>query len=254
MKAELEKLARNGYREIVLVGINLSCYGQGEGFDLADAVELTCAVEGIERVRLGSLEPEKMSPELIKRLAAQKKFCPQFHLSLQSGCDKTLKAMNRHYTSDEYAKIVETLRGAFSDSAITTDIMVGFAGETEEDFQSSLQFVKSIGFARVHVFPYSQRKGTAAADAPDQVSSAEKERRAKLMGDAVEQARHDFLMTQLGLTQEVLFERLRGGALEGYTKNYTSVRVLSDNASLCGQVRSVRLEEVIGESCLGVLC
>lgn len=254
LKTEIESLAANGYREIVLVGINLSCYGQGEGFDLADAVELTCSVEGIERVRLGSLEPEKMDDELIKRLAVQKKFCPQFHLSLQSGCDNTLKAMNRHYTSREYAEIVSRLRSVFDNASITTDVMVGFAGETEEDFNSSLEFVRSIGFARVHVFPYSVRKGTVAASAENQVKPAEKERRAKIMGEAVEESKRRFLLSQEGLVQEVLFERLRSGFLEGYTKNYTSVRVASEVESLCGTVRSVRLTEAKKEFCFGELC
>ena len=251
LKAEIEVLASRGYREVVLVGINLSAYGQGEDFDLADAVEAACAVEGIARVRLGSLEPEQMTEPLIARLAAQPKFCPQFHLSLQSGCDRTLKAMNRHYDSAEYMAIVDRLRAAFDNASVTTDVMVGFAGETEEDFQASLNFVKSVGFAKVHVFPYSQRKGTRAADAPDQVEPAEKERRAKVMGDLVEQSRRDFLTSQVGLTEEVLFERLRRGCLECYTKNYTPVRVISDDSSLCGEVRQVRLVEVGKDCCMG---
>ena len=251
LKAEIEVLASRGYREVVLVGINLSAYGQGEDFDLADAVEAACAVEGIARVRLGSLEPEQMTEPLIARLAAQPKFCPQFHLSLQSGCNRTLKAMNRHYDSAEYMAIVDRLRAAFDNASVTTDVMVGFAGETGEDFQASLNFVKSVGFAKVHVFPYSQRKGTRAADAPDQVEPAEKERRAKVMGDLVEQSRRDFLTSQVGLTEEVLFERLRRGCLEGYTKNYTPVRVISNDSSLCGEVRQVRLVEVGKDCCMG---
>ena len=253
LKKEIEGLAANGYREVVLVGINLSAYGQGEDFDLADAVEAACAVEGIDRVRLGSLEPEQMTEPLVKRLAAQEKFCPQFHLSLQSGCDKTLKDMNRHYDSAEYAAIVDRLRAAFDNAAMTTDVMVGFAGETEEDFNASLDFVRDIGFAKVHVFPYSQRKGTKAADAPDQVSPAEKDRRAKIMGDMVEQRRREFLQTQIGREEEVLFERLRHGYLEGYTKNYTPVHVISDDASLCGTIRMVRLTELGDDCCMGVL-
>ena len=170
LKAELIQVAANGYREVVLVGINLSAYGLDEDFDLADAVECACSVDGIDRVRLGSIEPERMDKEMIARLAAQPKFCPQFHLSLQSGCDNTLKAMNRHYNCSEYAEIVTNLRNAFENSSMTTDVMVGFAGETEEDFNASLNFVKSIGFAKVHIFPYSRRKGTCllyTSDAAD---------------------------------------------------------------------------------------
>ena len=253
LKSALENVALSGYREVVLVGINLSAYGLGEDFNLADAVETACGVEGIERVRLGSIEPEQMDDELISRLAAQKKLCPQFHLSLQSGCDKTLKTMNRHYDTSEYAEIVKNLRAAFPNSSMTTDVMVGFAGESEEDFKASMAFVKEIGFAKVHVFPYSLRKGTRAESLPDHVSPAEKERRAKLMGELVEKSRQEFLRSQVGLTEEVLFERLRHGYLEGYTKNYTPVHIASDDSSLCGEVRQVKLTAAKDDWCEGEL-
>ena len=207
----------------MLVGINLSAYGQDEGLNLADAVECVCAQEGIERVRLGSVEPEQMDEPMIKRLAAQPKFCPQFHLSLQSGCDNTLKAMNRHYDTAEYSKIVSNIRKTFDNSSITTDVMVGFAGETEDDFKDSMNFVKQTGFAKVHVFPYSRRKGTVADKAPNQIAPNIKEQRAKEMGELVAESRAEFLKTQVGLTESVLIERLRHGYLEGYTKNYTPV-------------------------------
>ncbi len=253
LKREIGQVAASGYREVVLVGINLSAYGQGEDFDLADAVEAACAVEGIARVRLGSIEPEQMDEALIARLAAQPKLCPQFHLSLQSGCDKTLRAMNRHYDTAEYAQIVHNLRRAFSNASMTTDVMVGFAGEREEDFQASMNFVEQIGFAKVHVFPYSVRKGTRAEHMPDQVSPAEKERRAHRMGELTDRCRRAFLQTQVGLTEEVLFERKRHGYWEGYTKNYTPVHVASDDASLCGEIRPVRLTGVGDDWCDGVL-
>ena len=253
LKAELQTVAANGYREVVLVGINLSAYGQGEDFDLADAVEAACAVEGIERVRLGSLEPEQMDAPLIARLSKQEKFCPQFHLSLQSGCDKTLKAMNRHYDTAEYRRIADNLRAAFDNAAMTTDVMVGFAGESEEDFAASLAFVKSIGFSKVHVFPYSVRKGTRAEKMPDHVSPAEKDKRAKRMGDLVEQSRREFLQSQVGRMEEVLFERLRHGYLEGYTKNYTPVHVNSTDNTLCGEIRPVRLTAAGEDWCEGEL-
>ncbi len=253
LKTELEAISARGYKEIVLVGINLSAYGQGEDFCLADAVECACNIHGIERVRLGSIEPEQMDAELISRLAAQPKFCPQFHLSLQSGCDKTLKAMNRHYNSADYMEIVDNLRAAFDNPSFTTDVMVGFAGESEEDFNASVSFVERVGFAKVHVFPYSQRKGTVAADAPNQVSPAEKDKRAALMGKLVEKSREKFLESQVGLTEEVLFERLRNGVLEGYTKNYTPVRVVCDNAELCGKIYRVRLTKAHKDHCEGAL-
>lgn len=253
LKAEIESLAAGGYREIVLVGINLSAYGLGEDYDLSDAVAVACSVEGIERVRLGSLEPELMTDEMTKKLAAEEKFCPQFHLSLQSGCDNTLKAMNRHYTSSEYMDIVVRLRNTFDNASITTDVMVGFPGETEEDFESSRRFVEQVGFARAHVFPYSQRKGTKAADAPDQINPAEKERRAALMSETAAGTQKAFQESQLSMVQEVLFERLRHGYLEGYTKNYTSVRVMTDDSSLSGQIKKVKLISAGKDYCVGEL-
>ena len=251
LKAEVQRIANNGYKEVVLVGINLSAYGQDEGFNLADAVDCVCAQEGIERVRLGSVEPEQMDEPMIKRLAAQPKFCPQFHLSLQSGCDSTLKSMNRHYDTADYSKIVSDIRKAFDNSSITTDVMVGFAGETEEDFKSSMDFVRQTGFAKVHVFPYSRRKGTAADKAPNQVAPNIKEERAKRMGELVAKSRAEFLNTQTGRAEEVLIERLRHGCLEGYTKNYTPVHIFSDNDNLCGQIVNVKITKAEDDFCVG---
>lgn len=251
LKAEIEKLAENGYREVVLTGINLSCYGQEFGLTLSDAVETACAVNGIDRVRLGSLEPESLPPEVIARLAAQKKLCPQFHLSLQSGSDGTLKRMNRHYTADEYRTIVKNLRAAFTNASITTDIMVGFAGETEEEFTESLEFAKEIGFAKVHVFAYSRRPGTKAYDAPDQISQRLKEERSHKMIEATLKTQNDFFNSQLGLTEAVLFERKqKDGLYEGYTMNYTPVRVKSEQ-KLQGKIVNVVLKENKGEYLVG---
>lgn len=253
LKAEVKRIADNGYREVVLVGINLSAYGQDEGLNLADAVECVCAQDGIERVRLGSVEPEQMDEPMIKRLAAQPKFCPQFHLSLQSGCDNTLKAMNRHYDTAEYSKIVSNIRKTFDNSSITTDVMVGFAGETEDDFKASMNFVKQTGFAKVHVFPYSRRKGTVADKAPNQIAPNIKEQRAKEMGELVAKSRAEFLKTQVGLTESVLIERLRHGYLEGYTKNYTPVHIISDDESLCGQIVNVKITSAEDDYCVGTV-
>lgn len=251
LKKELTHLASVGYKEIVLVGINLSAYGQELGLHLCDAVECACSIDGIERVRLGSLEPERMDEESVKRLSKLNKFCPQFHLSLQSGCDETLKRMNRHYTSDEYLKIVENLRNAFKNCSITTDIMVGFAGETEEEFSQSLQFAKKVAFAKAHVFPYSQREGTVAAKAKDQVDNSVKSSRSKLMIEATTTSRNEFLKSQLGLIENVLFEQTtKDGFWEGYTKNYTPVKVKSE-ADISGRIIPVKLLGIDGEHCLG---
>lgn len=251
LKAELHALADNGFREVVLTGINLSAYGQEFGLHLCDAIEAACAVPGIARVRLGSLEPEQLSEPVIRRMALQEKLCPQFHLSLQSGCDATLRRMNRHYTADEYRTIVRNLRAAFDNATITTDIMVGFAGETEEEFAASLAFAKEIAFAKVHVFAYSRRPGTRAYDMGDQVTNAVKESRSRAMIRATTETQRTFFDTQVGRTEQVLFERaVQPGVYEGYSMNYTPVLAAS-GTSLAGQIRTVRIESNAGTHCIG---
>ena len=250
---EVKALSASGYKEIVLVGINLSAYGQGESFDLADAVDIACSVDGIERVRLGSFEPEMMYKSLIERFSKQKKFCPQFHLSLQSGCDATLKRMRRQYDRAEYMRIVNDLRQSFENPAITTDVMVGFAGETDGEFAESLDFVESVGFAKVHVFPYSRRKGTLADKMDGQVDPRVKDDRSKKMIKISEQGRRAFLNSQLGRTESVLVERKReGGYFEGYTMNYTPVRIFSEKA-LTGKIVDVKLTRLGDDWCEGEL-
>ena len=204
---EITALGKKGYREVVLTGINLSAYGQEMGLSLCDAVEAVCGIADIARVRLGSLEPEGFSPEVIRRLAAQKKLCPQFHLSLQSGCDATLRRMNRHYTAAQYRAIVEALRAAFENAAITTDIMVGFPGETPEEFQASLAFAQEIRFARTHVFAYSRRPGTKAYDAPGQLSKECKIQRSHAMQAVAQASREAFFAAQMGRVEEILLEQ-----------------------------------------------
>ncbi len=253
LKQEVENLAQNGYKEIVLVGINLSAYGQDIEKNLCDAVEAVCENEKILRVRLGSLEPEQMDEDVINRLSKQEKLCPQFHLSLQSGCDETLRRMNRHYDTKIYEKIVSNLRKTFKNCAITTDVMVGFAGETEEEFKKSLKFVKHIAFSKVHVFPYSRRKGTVADKAPNQVNEKIKGNRAKEMIALTDGLRQEFLKTQIGLMESVLFETMKNNDFcVGYTKNYTPVRVYTKN-NLCGQVLNVKIIDVQKDYCIGKL-
>lgn len=253
LKEEVISLALNGYKEIVLVGINLSAYGQGTDYDLYDAVKTVCDVEGIERVRLGSLEPERMDDEMLLKLSKLTEFCPQFHLSLQSGCDETLKRMNRHYTTQEYEKIVENIRKRFENPSITTDVMVGFAGESDEEFLSSLSFVKRISFAKAHVFEYSQRKGTVADKADYQVPKSVKNERSKKMIALTDKCRKEFLESQTGLVCEVLFEnKNRDGYYEGYTKNYTPVWVKSETV-LTGSIRNVLIDKADFDYCIGKL-
>ncbi|MCH5300924.1 MAG: tRNA (N(6)-L-threonylcarbamoyladenosine(37)-C(2))-methylthiotransferase MtaB [Ruminococcus sp.] len=253
LKLEVENLAQNGYKEIVLVGINLSAYGQDIDKNLCDAVEAVCENDKILRVRLGSLEPEQMDEAVINRLSEQEKLCPQFHLSLQSGCDETLKRMNRHYDTKIYSEIVSNLRKTFNNCAITTDVMVGFAGETEEEFKKSLDFVKNIAFSKVHVFPYSRRKGTVADKAPNQVNEKIKGDRAKEMIALTDNLREQFLKSQVGLMESVLFETMKNNDFcVGYTENYTPVRVYTKN-NLCGQVLNVKIINTEKDYCIGEL-
>ena len=250
--AEVTQLSEKGYKEIVLTGINLSAFGQDINLHLCDAVEAACAINGIERVRLGSLEPEQLSEDVIIRLSKQQKLCPQFHLSLQSGCDETLKRMNRHYTTEEYRTIVQNLRNAFDNAAITTDIMVGFPGETEEEFMQSLEFAKEISFSKVHVFAYSQRPGTKACNAPNQITKKVKETRSKQMMHVTNQTKQAFLNQQCGTIQDVLVEReINTNLYEGYTANYTPVQFHSDK-NLCGQLVAVHITKANENDCYGI--
>lgn len=250
--AELARLAAAGHREVVLSGINLPCYGRDLGLRLIDAVEAACAVPGIDRVRLGSLEPERLTEEDVARMAAQPRVCDQFHFSLQSGCDETLRRMNRRYTTAEYAAQSALLRRYFPNAALTTDVMTGFPGETDEEFAQSLEFVRSIGFAKVHVFPYSRRPGTRADKFPGQLSRKVKEERAARMSEAAAASRRDFLASQLGRTEEVLFEDCENGFWHGYTTNYTPVYVRSEEP-LHNELVRVMLTAPEGDGLLGVL-
>lgn len=252
IKREAENLANKGYREIVLVGINLSSYGKRTPYRLIDAIKTVCEVEKIDRVRLGSLEPELLSDEDIKEMSKLEKFCPQFHLSLQSGCDETLKRMNRHYDTKEYKRIVDTIRKHFENPAITTDIMVGFAGETDEEFEKSLEFAKQIGFAKAHVFSYSRREGTKAAKMPNQVPAQTKKERSVKLIQLTDQSRQEFLTSQVGTTAEVLFETQDKQGNHGYTKNYTPVYVQT-NCDLQGKILKVKITKTKNDYCIGQL-
>ncbi|MBQ6264940.1 MAG: tRNA (N(6)-L-threonylcarbamoyladenosine(37)-C(2))-methylthiotransferase MtaB [Clostridia bacterium] len=250
IEKEADAFAENGYKEIVLVGINLSAYGTDNGSDMAQAVKIAAKPEGIKRVRLGSLEPDHITDGIIEKLKEIPGFCPQFHISLQSGCDKTLKKMNRHYNTDEYRTLCKKLREVFADCTITTDLMTGFPGETQEDFEKSLDFVREIGFEKVHVFPYSKREGTPAAKMAEQVEKAEKERRAKRVIEEAEKIRQEFLKKQKGKTVAVLPEEYSKGFCHGYTANYTPVTV-NCPPEKCGEIINVKITGVEGDYCTG---
>lgn len=253
IKTEVDMLSKAGFEEIVLVGINLSKYGTDLGLSLWDAVNTVADFEKVKRIRLGSLEPELLTREILKNLSKCEKFCPQFHLSLQSGCNSTLKRMNRHYNNTEYREIVENIRSLFENPSFTTDVMVGFPGEDEEEFKDSLMFVTSIGFAKVHVFPYSRRSGTVADRMENQLSKAVKDERAKLMTQACEEKRLEFLESQVGTETEVLFERpINSEFIEGYSLNYTPVKVKGDKV-LCHTCQKVKITSVETDYCIGEL-
>lgn len=253
IEAEAAALAAAGYREIVLVGINLSAYGLGTDFTIVDAVKAAAKPLGILRVRLGSLEPDHITDAVITGLQGIPAFCPQFHISLQSGCDNTLRRMNRHYTAAEYALLCRKLRQAFADATITTDVMVGFAGETPADFEESLNFVKAIGFEKTHIFPYSRRPGTVADRMPNQLTASEKEERAARMSTEAEKLRQAFLHRQIGRQLTVIPEE-HGGSREvrGYTANYTPVKIKGEQIPF-GEPVTVTIEGVEGDWCIGTL-
>ncbi|WP_303915143.1 tRNA (N(6)-L-threonylcarbamoyladenosine(37)-C(2))-methylthiotransferase MtaB [Subdoligranulum variabile] len=225
---ELHRLTESGYKEIVLTAISLPSYGTDTGTSLVDLVEKAAAVPGVERLRLGSLDPDMLHDDDIFRLSRVEKLCPQFHLSLQSGCDKTLRAMRRPYTTAQFAEIADKLRSAFGADRVsfTTDVIVGFPGETEEDFEASMAFVTGQRFLKVHVFPYSRREGTPAYDYPDQVPEHEKEDRSRRMTAAVEAVRAEEAARMQGRTADVLLETpLSATLFTGYTKQYLPVLV-----------------------------
>ena len=255
VEEEVRGLAKKGYQEVVLTGIHLSSYGLDfkDGTDLLALIRRIHQVDGIKRIRFGSLEPRIITDEFAKALSELPKVCPHFHLSLQSGCDDVLKRMNRHYDTAFYRDLVARIRTKFDNPSITTDIMVGFPGETEEEFAESLAFAKEIGFGKVHVFAYSIRPGTRAAKMPNQLTNHQKEQRSHKMAEVTEQSRQEFLQSQVGKIESVLFETQQADGMQhGYTKNYTPVCVKSDR-ELCGEIHDVRITGVQGDLCTAEL-
>jgi threonylcarbamoyladenosine tRNA methylthiotransferase MtaB len=244
--------AESGHKEIVLTGINLGCYGQEYGLTLGDAVK-AADVEGIERIRLGSLEPEMITDSEIEKFKAVQKLCPHFHLSLQSGCDETLKRMCRRYDTAQYEAVVDKLRAAFPDCSITTDIMVGFAGETDEEFAKSMAFAEKIGFAKIHVFPYSIRKGTVAAERADQVVPQIRTQRAKKMEELGKRLECEFWRSQVGRVHTVLIEKRRSeDYCGGFTASYIPVRIYGKDIERHSLVQ-VEITAAREDYCLGRL-
>lgn len=247
IKAELERLSASGFKEIVLTGINLSCYDDN-GKKLIDVIEMADNVNGIERIRLGSLDPEVVTEDFVERLGKVKKICPHFHFSLQSGCDKTLKAMNRHYTSDEYYEKCQLIRKYIDNPAFTTDVIVGFPGETEEDYISSREFVKKVKFAELHVFKYSKRDGTVAAKMPNQIDEKIKILRSEDLIKTGEELTKEFRQAKIGQDTTVLFEEKilldNKEYWVGHTVDYIKIAV-PEKENLEGQIRKVNVKDFL---------
>lgn len=227
---EVKVLAENGFKEIILTGIHVASYGKDlKGVTLLDVIKRVQAQEGIERIRFSSVEPNIVTEEFASELSKLDKVCDHFHLSLQSGCDRTLKRMNRKYDAAGYERAVEILRKYFPNVAITTDIIAGFPDETDEDFEKSLEFAKKIGFAKIHAFPYSPKRGTPAAVMPNQILNAVKNERTSRLIEASDRMADEFIKSFEGRVMPVLYEReIEHNIYEGYTTNY--IRVLSESS------------------------
>lgn len=247
---ETKKLAREGYREIVVNGIEISSWGWEwkNGSRLSALLLAICQAAPKVRIRLGSLEPRTIDEDFCKTLSVCKNLCPQFHLSLQSGSDTVLKRMNRKYDTARYLESVRLLHRYFPGCAITTDLIVGFPGETEQEFSQSVSFLQTCELAAVHVFPYSRRKGTPAASMPDQIEKAEKERRAAVAGETAAALHRAYLARQLGTEHDVLFEQTEKGYFTGHTMNY--VKVYCDAENLRNEIRRVRITALFEDGVL----
>lgn len=243
---EVKKLAENGFKEVVLTGIHVASYGLDLGnITLADIIEKVHSVDGIERIRFSSMEPLAIDDEFVARMSKLPKVCDHYHLSLQSGCNRTLKRMNRKYNAEQYAEACERLRNAFPNVAITTDIIVGFPDETEEDFKESLAFAERMKLDKIHTFPYSPKKGTPAAKMKNQISGDIKSQRSKEMIALSDKMNIDFLNNNIGKTVPVLFEDMENGFWQGHTTNYIKVLAKSDE-NLNNKIVDVKLDKIHG--------
>ena len=258
IRSEVAKLVEAGYKEVVLIGIHLGCYGkelakEGKHITLYDAVQAVLSVEGMCRVRLGSLESVEVEPRLLELMANEPRLCKHLHLPLQSGCDKILQAMHRPYDTARFTQLLQQIRAQVPDVAITTDIIVGFPGETEEDFATTLAFAEKCGFAKMHIFPYSKRKGTPAEKMPNQVDEAVKGERAARLA-AVDEKLHQAMLKQMvGKTEEVLFEQpVDAVHMEGLCGPYLRV-VVSGTEELSNTIAKVKITGIVDDWLTGEL-
>lgn len=227
---EIKKIAQNDIKEVVITGIHIASYGKDfeNNYRLIDLLEDINKIDGIERIRLGSIEPLLISEEFVSRLSKLSKICHHFHLSLQSGCTETLKRMNRRYTIEEFKVIVERLRNTYEDVILTTDIIVGFPEESEEEFETTYKFLKEIKFYKMHIFKYSERKGTKAAEMKNQIPANIKEQRSKILLELSDKNENEYLDKYLGKKVDVLFEEQDGKYYKGHTANYIMVNLETD--------------------------
>lgn len=254
IRTETQRLISAGFREIVLIGIHLGCYGKEnpDGPTLYDAVKTVLDVPGVQRLRLGSLESVEVEPRLLTLMQEDARFCRHLHLPLQSGCDKTLQAMHRPYTTAKFKTLLADIKTKVPDIAITTDVIVGFPGETEADFETTCKFAESCGFSKMHIFPFSARKGTPAEKFAGAVTEAVKKERADILGRIDETMHKTFLQAMVGQTAEVLFEQPAGeDYFEGLTGNYQRVFVKSGGRNLGGEILPVKITAFDGEKLLG---
>lgn len=254
IRTETQRLISAGFKEIVLIGIHLGCYGKEnhDGPTLYDAVKTVLDVPGVQRLRLGSLESVEVEPRLLTLMQEDARFCRHLHLPLQSGCDKTLQAMNRPYTTAKFKTLLADIKTRVPDIAITTDVIVGFPGETEADFETTCKFAESCGFSKMHIFPFSARKGTPAEKFAGAVTEAVKKERADILGRIDETMHKAFLQAMVGQNAEVLFEQPAGeDYFEGLTGNYQRVFVKSGGRNLGGEILPVKITAFDGEKLLG---
>lgn len=254
IRTETQRLISAGFKEIVLIGIHLGCYGKEnpDGPTLYDAVKTVLDVPGVQRLRLGSLESVEVEPRLLTLMQEDARFCRHLHLPLQSGCDKTLQAMHRPYTTAKFKTLLADIKTKVPDIAITTDVIVGFPGETEADFETTCKFAESCGFSKMHIFPFSARKGTPAEKFAGTVTETVKKERADILGRIDETMHKTFLQAMVGQNAEVLFEQPAGeDYFEGLTGNYQRVFVKSGGRNLGGEILPVKITAFDGEKLLG---
>lgn len=254
IRTETQRLISAGFKEIVLIGIHLGCYGKEnpDGPTLYDAVKTVLDVPGVQRLRLGSLESVEVEPRLLTLMQEDARFCRHLHLPLQSGCDKVLQAMHRPYTTAKFKTLLADIKNMVPDIAITTDVIAGFPGETEADFETTCKFAESCGFSKMHIFPFSARKGTPAEKFAGAVTEAVKKERADILGRIDETMHKAFLQAMVGQTAEVLFEQPAGeDYFEGLTGNYQRVFVKSGGRNFSGEILPVKITAFDGEKLLG---